>query len=240
MAITVKAKASVSSTKLKSKTSWMKRGKEAAEVVAQEDARAAQRGSGAYYFYLKAGEDREVTFLDGDLVPEDGSLDIPMFWEHGIKIAGKWTRIPCLEQFDESCPLCEGGNHPYYIGLLTVIDHTSHEGKDGKIYKDQRKLYACKRITYRQLQKIAGKKEGLAGCRFEISRSNDRVASVGDMFDFESKNDVKAVMEKYEVEPFDYEESIQKTPAETLRKMGFGIEAVGSEKGVEEAVEDEL
>lgn len=211
---------------------WMKRGKDRDQALAQEDAKAASSGS-TFRFFMKPGETRTITFLDG-AVDESGTLDIPMFHEHFVTIGGKPQNIPCLEQMGLPCPLCETGGkegRTSFVGLLTVIDHTPYTGSDGKQHNFSVRVFAPKRVTYRQLSVFAAKYKGLAGCTFDVTRTTDRVASVGDTFIFDSKGDVNAIMSKFGVKPVDYEKEIQPIPEETLRSWGFGTAAIGNEGG---------
>ena len=215
--------------------SLLKRGKDAKETMAREDAKAdARQKNQNLRFWVKEGTDAVVTFLDGNL-DADGMLDIPYFYEHNEKIAGKYGNHYACTAEHEPCPVCEGGSQASYMGLLTIIDHREYEAKDGKKYKNQIRLFAAKRGTLKQLQKIAEKRGGLAGCQFDVSRTGAQSASVGSMFDFTTKLTESQITNTYSdnAKPLNYDEVVASITfsADELRKMGFGSmrSPIGSE-----------
>ena len=120
-----------------------------------------------------------------------------------------------------------------------MIDHTPYTIKNGpnagKILVNTRKFFACKKETFKYLEKIATKRGGLAGCTFEVTRNGDKAANVGSHFDFEEKLTMDELMAKYSLDtegvtPFNYEEIIMFKSADELRAAGFGQTApLGSE-----------
>ena len=222
----------------KQSMSFMKKGKDAVEALNREEAKAeeARKNAGNLWRFFIAkenlGEDFQITFLDGEL-GEDGTLDIPMWYEHMAQYNGKWNSFVCINE-NEPCPFCEGGDQATLVGGLTVIDHTEYlieKGKNaGQTRKNQRKLYIPKRGTIKLLQKLAVKQGGLTGCTFEISRSTDKSPSVGDLFQFVEKASMTDLRDKYGkdhnenwvAEPADYEKEIVYRDAATLSQMGFG------------------
>jgi hypothetical protein len=232
--------------KVGSTVGWLKKGSVAKQMMVNEEAKAekAKEESGKMWrFWMPADETRKITFLDGKL-DSDGMLDLPMFYEHQLKIAGQWTNFVCVADDDQTCPICERGeSKSVLVGVMTVIDHTPHKIKSGpnagKIIKNTRKLFACKRGTVKQLSKKAVKHGGLTGVTFEVSRSDDKKASVGDDFEFEGKASLKEVMQTYDlkpedVEPADYDNEITFRTAEELIELGVGKKPSGPgyEKGV--------
>lgn len=223
--------------------SWMKTGQESAELAAAEaaaqEARKAQQGK-LYRWNLKVKEDAALTFVDGDL-NEQGFLLPPRWYEHFVKVAGQWQTHVCPEQTNpgsgQKCPLCEQGDKPSLVAGFTVIDHRSFTGKENKVYTNQRRLFVCKSGSFEMLSKMALKRGGLAGCRFDVSRTGEKVASVGDVFDFDSKKPIEELKAKYtrtytdkdgkehtvcDFEPANYEEEIVYRDEMELRKLGFG------------------
>jgi len=218
---------------------FMKKGKEAQKEIEKQDALAAQKSSDTVFrFWLPVGGETAITFLDGDL-DEDGLLDVGMYYEHQVYMNGDWRNWFVCTADEEPCPICEGGDKPSLVGAFTVIDHSEYESK-GKHYKDQVRLFVAKRDTVKKLQKIATKRGGLAGCRFDVSRTGDKSPNVGDMFDFTDKRPLSEVLEQYNVDgPLDYEKHIIYRPAADLRKLGFGTVPVGAESNIPN-YEDEL
>lgn len=233
---TTKPEPKESTSKLKGGV--LKRGDAARKALAAEEYKTekakAEAGNRLFRFFIKDGEETSITFLDGEL--DNGMLDGAYFFEHNVLMNGKWGNFFVCLQEEEPCPVCETTkSKSSYVCLLTVIDHSSYKAKDGKTYKDQVKLFAAKRETVQILQKIAVKRGGLTGCRFDVSRSGDKSASVGSMFDFVDKSSMATIRSKYgkDVSQIDYEEyigSIYHT-AKELKKLGFGssVPAVGSE-----------
>jgi len=230
---------------------WVKRGSDAKKAVEKAEAQAElNRKSNVFRFGMKPGEDTQITFVDGGL-DEDGVLDMPVIEEHFTDFTGQWKNFVCVSE-DEPCPVCETqgikGQKSYLVGLLTVIDHTEWKDREGKIHKDERKLFAMKSGTHKLLQKIATKRKGLAGVTFDVSRSKgDMVPRVGDLFDFVEKRTHKQLQEAYgdEAEPINIEEAIVYQNAQELRTLGFGngsmpVGSGDSSSGNKKAYEDEL
>jgi len=90
------------------------------------------------------------------------------------------------------------------VALFTIIDHRQIQSKDKtKTYKDTKKLLVAKPQTFELLTKHAVKRGGLAGCTFDASRVGDKAASVGSMFDFVEKKDIKELQQIYTIEKTD-------------------------------------
>lgn len=225
--------------------SFLKKGKEAHETFAKEEHKAEQASKNNFFrFWVPKDKETSVTFLDGDL-NSDGVLDIQFFYEHNINMNGKWGNFFICTQDEEPCPICEGGAFPTYVGLLTVIDHSEYVSKkDNLTHKDNVKLMVIKRDTVKTLQKLAVKRGGLRGCRFDVSRTGDKSPSVGSVFDFTEKVSDAVLSKLYtskdkdgklvdKSKPINYEELLSKTylTAKELRKLGFGSSAgpVGGE-----------
>ena len=90
--------------------SWMKTGAAAKQAFAQEETKAEERKAEAgklWRFYVAPDKDAQITFLDGS-IGEDGLLEVPVFYEHRVRINGEWENFVCTADKDESqpCPLC--------------------------------------------------------------------------------------------------------------------------------------
>jgi hypothetical protein len=224
---------------------FLKTGKASQELAKQEEIAALQRkeSQGKMYRYMmKVGEDAKITFIDGDL-DENGFLTPARFYEHTLLLAGKWENYICPEKTDpasgQKCPICESGDRPYLASIFTVIDHRTVKSKDGtKTYVNQRKLFVAKPGTFEILAKIAAKRGGLAGATFDVSRTGDKSASVGTMFDFDKKTPIEELKKMYTREVVDektkaktvvtnfevanYEHELTYRTADELRKIGLG------------------
>lgn len=221
--------------------SWAKRGTAAKAAMAQYDKDAEkhfEEMNRMWRFWIPKGETARVTFIDGNLL-EDGTLDILTFREHSVKVNGDWQQFVCIAE-QEPCPICEGGDFPSLVGVLTIIDHRSYKGKKA-VYKDNQRLYVAKKQTIKALQQAATKRNGLAGATFEISRLNDNDPNVGGGFDFEEKRSIDECKKAYTRKgkdgktttvfmPADYEKEIVYLTGKKLRAMGFGTgKPIGSE-----------
>ena len=222
---------------------WLSKGKQSAEIAKKEEAaaemRKAQQGK-MFRFWMKEGEEARITFVDGVLT--NGVLLPPRFYEHNLMMNGKVQTFVCPEQSNpdggDKCPLCESGDRPALVSLFTIIDHRSFKGADGKVYKDTPKLLVAKPQAMEYLQKRADKFGGLAGVTFDVSRTGDKSASIGNTYDFVSQEqDLEVLRKKYtrtfkdekgkEVTksvfvPANYEEEIVFHTGDELRQMGYG------------------
>jgi hypothetical protein len=242
--------------------SWMKKGAESVAAVKQDaveyEARKLEIGKMWRFFLRWKGDPKvksesdwkaQITFVDGDLSPE-GFLLPPRFYEHGLMLNGQVSNIVCPEKTNPSggedmkCPLCEGGDRPMLVAVFTIIDHRMQSSKDGtKHYKDTKRLLVVKSNTFEQLNMMAIKRGGLAGCKFDVMRVGEKAANVGDVFDFCDKKPVAELQAMYMDEvvdpktnaksmvtrfkPADYENEIVFRSGKELRAAGFGKPQVG-------------
>ena len=224
--------------------SWFKRGAASSKAVENYEHEMEEKWADQNRmreFWLEDGEEARVTFVDGDLTA-DGHLDILTYREHHLKDAqGHWgNKFVCTAEV-EPCPICEMGNDASLVGVLTVIDHRKFESKKkaGVFYEFMPRLYKAKKNTIKKLQSLATKREGLAGCTFDIQRIGDQSPRVGSDFDFVQKDEIADLKEHFTREyedpktkkkktetfftPADYEKEIGWIPAKELReKYGFG------------------
>jgi hypothetical protein len=227
--------------------SFFKKGKAAHEAIQKEEAAAElrkQEQGKLWRFWMPSGETRQITFLDGDL-DDDGMLDILMYHEHGVRVNGNWEQFVCTAETDQTqpCPICEKGERPSLVGVMTVIDHSEHKIKKGanagKIITNQRKLFVAKMGTIRTLTTLAAKRGGLAGCLFDVSRGGDDDPNVGNLFDFTHKFDsAEEIANQFDLKveecvPANYEEEIRYRSPEELIELGIGkaVSGPGTEKG---------
>lgn len=233
---------------------FMKSGADAHEEMKKADAAqqaAWEAASGPQRFWLEKGKEARVTFLDGAVV--DGLLQSVSWYEHMVpRGAGKkgWDTYPCTQE-TEACPICEGGNQPSLVFAFTIIDHRSWKDKQGKEHTFQKRLFVCKRESFKLLQAKALKlmssekaidgtlmpakaTNGLVGVTFDITRIGEKSASVGSDFDYVACTPLPQIYAacKYEAKDqgaYPYGEVIKYFPAAELRGMGFGVSgAVGS------------
>ena len=226
---------------------FLKTGQDSAKLAKQEEAEAQKRREETgkmWRFWLKEGEEAKITFVDGELSPE-GFLLPPRFYEHNLFLNGSWNNYyvcpeKTLPHLKEQCPICLSGDRPPLVALFTIIDHRTYQNKDKtKTFSNQRKLLVVKSLTFELLNKIATKRGGLACATFDVSRVGNKAASVGSMFDFQGKQDLKVLREMYKqevvdpktnmktiksyFESADYESEIVFRDAAELAKLGLGV-----------------
>jgi len=239
---------------------WMKKGADAAaafEHDAQEQQLKFEQGKKTWRFWVKEGEEARITFVDGGLT-KDGFLDVVSFREHRLLRNGSWNNyFVCTKEVEGSCPICEEGDLPSRVAVLTVIDHRKITGKkkkeDGSVvtYQDVPKLFVAKTDTLKLLTNLAQKRGGLQGCTFDVMRVGNRAPAVGSQFDFIEKAAVTVLKVKYfKVEdgkkvtlfkPLDYEKEITYLSVDELRNLGFGTAIVSpkSKPAVQEEEEED-
>lgn len=122
---------------------------------------------------------REIVFLDDEP---------PRFKEHQIQIQGNWFNFATCPG-PEECPLCQVGHKPYYAAAWTVIDRNEYKGKDGRVYKDQLRLFIAKfrvaKLLDRETKFLKTKKgvaTGLAGLVYNVVRTDEKSPNTGDSF----------------------------------------------------------
>lgn len=233
-------KASKKSKKV-TKPNFVKTGKTAKKLIKKEKELAEQRdamreagkdkdGNKILRFYLKKGDERRITFLDGGL-DADGDVMDNCYYEHTVNNKSLWfPKFVCTAGYEEdgedgSCPLCDEDNTPYFATAFTVLDHTEWTDKEGGEHDGSVMLFIAKPGVAEQLRKKAKKYGGLVGATFDVSRVGKMSASVGDDFDYLETNKLKRIQKSFpdlNIKAFDYGEVLPYVPASTLREMGYG------------------
>lgn len=191
MGIHVGSKPGGSSQKSGGDPSWLMSGKQAKSVEKEHDAAAEERKANRgklWRYYLKPEAAGKIFFLNGDIVTEGdekGSFDINFVEEH--KVTSHGSKVPsfyvCVSRTEE-CPLCLSGNYASFVGLFGVIDTTVFVDRDGKEHKNRKRIFAAKGQTIKKLAKKAAQNGGsIVGVLMDVSRSDNRSATVGDDFD---------------------------------------------------------
>lgn len=241
-------------TASKTQASWMMKGQKAQNAVAQAEAAAAAAAEAAgklQRFWLMNGGEASITFLDGRLSKE-GTLDIPMWYEHKAPVGGRWENFVCVANV-EPCPFCEGGDKHQLVGGLTVINHTPYTytkgQKAGQTIGDRRQLYIPSRTALKMLQTLAGKLgadgSGLQFMRFDVNRTGEKEPRVGNLMTpmgRTTKADLLKQFGKDLVEAADFEKEIVYRTGAELAKMGIvGPNTIGNTTaGDEAAAADEV
>jgi hypothetical protein len=228
--------------------SWMATGHQSAQVAAQDHAeylRRKEEQGKAFRFWLEVGESASITFVDGDLLQTPSGLFLlpPRYFEHNLQLQGRWgNHFVCTEKTlpgkGYKCPICAGGDRPTLVALFTIIDHRQFEGKEGKVYKDSRKLFVANPGSFEQLNMLAQKVQGLAGTTWDVSRAGEKSPRTGNNFFPTGKTDIDTLTQQFMYEhkdpktnvvtqmtkftPLDYEQEIIFRSDEELMKLGLG------------------
>lgn len=214
---------------------FLKTGKSAHAAMEKAEAekkqRDMQRKDEVRRFWMPEDSETVITFLDGDL-DEDGIFVTPCYAEHNMYMNGNWRNwFPCVAE-SEPCPLCELAedknskvSRASLVTLFTVIDHSEFES-NGKVYKDQVKLFVSKFETTKKLLKLAQKYGGLTGVTFDVSRGGSQSSSVGEMFVYDQKNTLDDLKNTFETEQnkviaLDYAKVIKYYTAHDLAQLGI-------------------
>lgn len=141
--------------------------------------------------------------VKGQPVPEKQIIfvdDNPLcFWEHAPIVNGEkyGNYFPCNQGIwpgDPSCIMCQNRIERYYIGLWTVID-CSEFVFEGKVYKNMKRIVAAKLDSIKLLRQKSqnygnANRPGLVGKRFLVSRTSQRAARIGNVYDYLRDEDV--------------------------------------------------
>ncbi len=193
----------------------------------KEAEKEAARGRGVSRFWMPPDSTKEIIILD----------DEPFcIWEHALKINEKWkgNEHTCRKGIGDSvCPLCQSGANRYYVGFLTILDHTGFEDKEGKQHTNLRRLFPMKSDTLNRFAKFKERKKSLVGWKVEVTRSGKKSPAVGDMFDFIEKVDPFEDKEfwfiskanggkKKPPEVYDYREILEPMSVKEMLSIGSG------------------
>jgi hypothetical protein len=183
---------------------WFKSGFESLDSMPDTSFGKTQRR-----FWMPAEKSAKVTFVDSEPF---------CIWEVNMNLNGSWRNwFTSLKSMGQECPLEEAGFRPYYVGFLTVIDHSVWTDSQGKEHKDDVKLFPAKVSTMKRLKRQVEKNGPLAGCQFDVYRSDAKSASVGDEYDFLGKIEVDSQYPEAKV--FDYQNDLAPKSAAELKKI---------------------
>ena len=137
----------------------------------QEERRAASVAS--YRFFLKPGENAKLIVLD-----EKFGFFI---YEHNLKLNGRWGNFyTCRHDFSE-CPICESGDKPGYVAMMTVIDTRPYTTKDGRTIRGSKRLLACKQAVINKLARRREENDGsLQYCVVQFARDSEKECATGE------------------------------------------------------------
>lgn len=171
----------------KASSGWLTQGDMTADEPIPKKPSAGSYGPSR--FWLPRNGSAEVIFLSP-------GQPLPIITEHQVQLYGNWRNwATCLRMIGEECLLCKYAKEhekffAYSAAFLSIIDTSEYTSKrDGKVYKDQKRLFVAKSrslefLKRRYAQRVAAG-ETLRASKYQIFRSNDKTAaSVGDQFDY--------------------------------------------------------
>lgn len=144
------------------------------------------------------------------------------YYEHELKINGKWGNYFTCLKGSGRCPLCEIGERPYYIGLLTCVDLTGYEDENGVRKGKNRILLFPAKMDTLDLLKMRRQTSGLALCAYKVTRLGEKAPRVGNDFVFMKKvnNLVETkIPDIKDAKPFDYREVTKPYPIDELEQI---------------------
>jgi len=197
--------------------------------------------------------------------PEEQGLTTGVgFYEHTVKTGAKrFENVQCCSEWD-NCAICENGDDPCYVVMLSVFVLRPWTSKDGKRSGEGTKMLlpikSGQLKTYCDIQRIALKNHGTMRGVFlfmERNVANQQSAAIGEptmlengaLFDFYTEEELEAFSEDEvrskdgkvirpagdNIQPFDYVDIFPMPEADKIRKR-FGS---GNQAGSYEEADDE-
>jgi hypothetical protein len=234
---------------------WMKSGATARAAAEQELQRqresAERRANGLYMpfrFRLKVGEQREIIVLDQNIGP--------CFYEHNLQNPknGKWDLFETCPKEWESCPICDGvagGKESYYVMMLTCIDLTPWQKKDGTTVPYSKFLLPVKAQQQGFFTRQFDRHGSLRGLQLLMTRDTAQTVSIGNP-EFLERHEEAALIESFGHEavtgqdgkvikaknadcfPYPYAQLFKKPSGEDLRRRYGGMAPAGSRQEAED------
>ena len=165
------------------------------EAAAAEARRKAQGASRRWW--LEKGEEALLTFLDTPWF---------FYYEHHMKIDGKWGNFfTCFKEMEE-CPLCDSGHNPSYCLAATVISHKTWVDKQGFEHSNEKLLLVLKGSAKKAVLRQVDRREGdLSLCTFLVARDDGETSvNTGDVFEFQRRLTKEQILK---LKPDDVDES---------------------------------
>ncbi|MBU0630977.1 MAG: hypothetical protein KKC80_08750 [Candidatus Margulisbacteria bacterium] len=197
--------------------SWIQGGFE----QVQEDYAEMQDSKKPYRFWLSAEDTAEIIFLDN--FEEKRNIKVNnefismkkfpiIFNEHQVKFDGNWnSHFTCSMQSHGECPICELGDKPYRVYMLTVAKSWVDESTG--IEKWSKNVFASKNKGIKVVgsvlanKALAGKiQNNLQFCRCTVTRTSAEDVKTGNQIQFIDKltsEDIKKLMPEYGSYDFD-------------------------------------
>lgn len=191
---------------------------------------------------FRKGETKRLMFLDGD--PANSPV---WFIEHRKQINGHWV-YPVCQNSDiylaeplglrrkvemAECYACDHGSNRYTVGALSVIDVGGFLGRDERMVKGIRNVYAGDIDSCGELGLIAAENGGtLRGCVIDITEMAQDFGGCGTNFHMvkyipqdrwpDAQVKLGSDIERYPWEEFDYMAFTRPMTNEDMRRLWIG------------------
>lgn len=215
---------------------YAKMQEEAERQEARREAREAMSEM-PFRFYCPVGETREICIIDAE----------PAFWryEHNLKNpdTGHYDIYTACINEHANCPVCAKSERPaYFAMLLTIIDLTPYENRNGEEVPWSKKLLCVKPAQQKKIMRLFEQHGTLRGMVLEMTRDGEKDASIGNDIVFVEFFD-EDLLAQYETtyldkkdkehevighEPFDYDALFPLPTEEQLRAIVGGRAEPGS------------
>jgi hypothetical protein len=157
------------------------------------------------------------------------------FWEHQLKIGGDWKNwVTCVKGLEgySFCPICKLADKikkfwRSYVGAYKIIDRSEWTDRDGNKRKDTPKLLVAKKDSLAIFRNQAKKREGMRGREYDVFRSGEKAASIGDSWDFirkVSEADMAKEVGADKIVDLDFADLLKPLPFKDLCAMAEQIE----------------
>jgi hypothetical protein len=128
-------------------------------------------------FYIPAGQEKEVVFVDDDPF---------CIYEHNPKIDGNFRNwLTCLSGTPQDPVCCKtlGSKTRYYCGYLTIVDCSVWEDQRGNSHQYEMRLLQAKMKTLKKFRRKKESKGSLVSQLYMAVREDDKSPSCGDEFE---------------------------------------------------------
>ena len=215
---------------------WFQTGKEGFDTKKKRDAAAKiarEMGVGRFFLQNEKGKDEaEIVFLDN-----------PAFFikEHAKFVKGEMPKYyTCTMDFGPCVHCATDEKKPGFVCYGTVIDTRSYEDKEGKVHKNERRLFGAKGEAIAMIEDLIAKHKDLRGLKFRVKRYGDKSPACGNSFEKIGKVDLaKAIKDPKDAKPFDYEKILRPLSEDELTDLGYGGYIAGGKSGGRSAASDD-